>query len=118
MNEDNTNYFYTQRPHSQPKPFVNWEDVPTRYRYFAIDGDGTGYVYENKPTIANEYDTVWDYINNPVDRHDNFVPSYCNWRNSLVDRESKETQELVTVAIPTHITIDNRRYKLTPIGDE
>ena len=64
------------------------EDIPEEYSYAAVDHDGYGVAYKDKPFVAdgdNEWSCYTKYI-----KIGHFDAS--DWRNSLVSRETAEPE--------------------------
>ena len=68
------------------KPSIDWNHVSDELNFLAIDKDGTGYVYTNKPKMGH---AAWG-----SDGDENFSVSAfksldvgnCDWKDSLIER--------------------------------
>lgn len=63
----------------------NWADIPLQYKYFAIDIDGRGHYYQNKP-FQCDTNSQWDDGEDIENSSWVIAPWYTDWRNSLQER--------------------------------
>lgn len=69
---------------------INWNLVPSAYRFAAMDDDGEVYLYTSRPEIRKDYG-VWDLVC-PASEYADFLIStdlhkFADWKNSLTERE-------------------------------
>lgn len=79
-----SNHEYFRRPRPKQLDQSVFDGVDSRYSYFAIDEDGSGGFYDQKPELCGDYFTSGDGWQ-PVGQYD-----ASDWKNSLIARESKE----------------------------
>lgn len=78
-----------------------FDGAPNDKRFFAIDEDGQGWFYRDKPSI-NEDDKRWTETNYTSTRA-GFDYDASNWRNSLIERETLAA-ELLEVDLSSELT--------------
>lgn len=79
-----SNHKYFRRPRPKKIDQSIFDGVDSRYSYFAIDEDGMGGFYDQKPELCGDHFTS-GYGWQPVGHYD-----ATDWKNSLIERESKE----------------------------
>lgn len=69
------------------KPSIDWSTVKEKYKYLAVDKDGTAFLYSQKPALDLEWD-IWDSVAacSPVKLNQTYSPGDCDWTNSLIKR--------------------------------
>ena len=79
--------FYSFRIHVVlSKDEINWDHVSDMYRYMARSGNGTVYLFENKPL---PYSPSWSYSGACLvidDAFSSYKRGECDWKDSLVER--------------------------------
>ena len=77
---------YRVKPHPPTKPSIDWSRVAPKFRWLARDGDGTAWLYDEKPDAAD-----WQWFGSgethgEASTHASYCPGTCDWRDSLVER--------------------------------
>ena len=88
MDSDGYPFWVNHKDFRRPRPKKIdqsiFDGVDSRYSYFAIDEDGRGGFYDQKPELCGDYFTSGDGWQ-PVGQYD-----ASDWKNSLIEREKKE----------------------------
>ena len=70
---------------------AGWDIIDTRWQYFAVDGDGRGFVFEEAPT-RDDVSMFWAQVPNTEAREvtDVLEFSFYTWEKSLIARPKSE----------------------------
>ena len=76
------------------KPSINWDHVNPDFKWMATDSDGHTYLFSERPR-HDDGDTYWTLGGKPgmcvdTDGFASFAPGTSYWKDSLVERPSKE----------------------------
>lgn len=72
------------------KPSINWDHVSDIYKYMATDKSGSTYLFDNIPILSIDH-MIWCKSSGRtigVSGFKSFNPGTCDWRDSLVQRNS------------------------------
>ena len=76
------------------KPSINWDHVNPYFKWLATDANGEAYLFSYTPHCIDDFDCgYWDfYCGYKVDASNwtSFIPGTCDWKDSLIERPSKE----------------------------
>lgn len=81
-------YFLSQKYNLEIQVYTepNWTDIPEEYEWFAVDRNGRGYFYVNKPVLREDVG-VWATRGFALPAKGSFnVP---DWRGALFNRNDK-----------------------------
>ena len=79
---------------SKTKPQINWDHVNPDFKWMATDADGEAHLFSYTPHCIDDFDCgYWDFnYGHKVDASNwtSFIPGTCDWKDSLIERPSKE----------------------------
>lgn len=84
----NCGHVYRVEPTPLTKPSIEWGHVAPKYKWAAVDEDGSPYAYINEPKPQQWPNIWWDEEAASVSLEclASFKPGTCNWKDSLVQR--------------------------------
>jgi hypothetical protein len=83
-------YDYDYRVKELTKPSIDWKSVHQKFKWLARDSNGSAFLFPNKPKMCEYCWILRGDISHAAEPFASYVHGTCDWKDSLVERPSKE----------------------------
>ena len=83
-------YDFDYRVKELTKPSIDWKSVHQKFKWLARDSNGSAFLFPNKPKMCEYCWILRGDVSHAAEPFASYVPGNCDWKDSLVERPSKE----------------------------
>ena len=80
----------TYRVFAVTKPSIDWKSVNQKFKWLARDLNGSAFLFPNKPKMCDYCWILRGDVSHAAEPFASYVHGNCDWKDSLVERPSKE----------------------------